>query len=46
MLISDTSQTPTRIVTDNNWLLVTDDAVLEAVCAKVVSSNEKAVSKF
>jgi Asp-tRNA(Asn)/Glu-tRNA(Gln) amidotransferase B subunit len=35
-----------RIVTDNKWLLVTDDAVLEAVCANVVASNEKAVSSL
>lgn len=43
MLVNNISKTPQQIVDENNWSLVTDNAVLEETCLRVLANNEKAV---
>jgi aspartyl-tRNA(Asn)/glutamyl-tRNA(Gln) amidotransferase subunit B len=46
LLLDDATQMPSQIVVDNNWLQITDDAILEEVCAKVLAANEQTVADY
>jgi len=43
VLINNMDKTPQQIVDENNWSLVTDHAILEATCLRVLANNEQAV---
>jgi len=43
VLLKNMSKTPRQIVDERNWSLVTDSAILEDACLRILANNERAV---